>query len=164
MKTSYEERAKKFIRQFNPFYEDFSDIEEAVSFFNMVKHRHVKISSGCTRDVLITSDYVIKLDIPGCPYDCFGSCKTEYANYQLAVRDGFDYLFAKITCYEYEGIKWYIMPRIRYIGRYPYNAECYLTEKENNWLDDNGFFDLHHLNYGWKDDKVVLIDYASRSR
>lgn len=165
MKNGYEVRAQKFIQKFYEFYAENIDIDDACFYFNSTYHNQkIHVESGATRHALITSDYVIKIDKKPNGYTKrFGTCKTEYKNYQIAVRDGFEYMFAKITVYKYMGITWYIMPRVKGIGdKCCRDATYYMTKREKEWIAENGFFDLHYNNYGWKNRHIVLIDYASR--
>lgn len=164
MRNSYEVRARKFIRQIYNYIcecEDVVEYEWAVNKFNHDHHRNVQIANGLTRVVLITSDYVIKMN---CGYASnlsrWGTCETEIGLYKEAVRDGFDYLFAKPTEIEYQGLTFCIMPRITGIGRTPYDADEYLTEEEKDWVWER-VSDLHNGNYGWRKGRPVIIDYAA---
>ena len=67
MKSSYIDRAKKFIAQIYPYiiaYVKNNTVyhyERAVRAFNIEHHRKVKVHNGAVRVVFITSDYVVKL-------------------------------------------------------------------------------------------------------
>lgn len=166
MKTSYEERAKKFIAEFAEYVEmchDYDTYEFATYVFNISRHRAVKFAHGMTRAAFITSDYVVKIDCPeyeGC-IERYGGCEREMEVYAKAVEDGFDFLFAKISCYEYNGKKYYIMPRVKGLRKCWDNAEYYICNCDAlDWLYDNGITDLHNENYGWVNGKVVIFDYA----
>ena len=166
MKSSYEVRARLFIEKVFPFIEDCEEPNEyakAIKRYNKLYHRKVHVDYGMTRVVLITSDYVIKIDYgtSGC---IWGSCRNEYQVYKLAERDGYDYLFAKITPVAFKGRVFYIMPRIHGIGSSRsdgYDVDEWLTEEENDWLNVH-CRDLHHENYGWHNYRPVIIDYACR--
>ena len=154
MKSSYEVRAKRFIEEIADYLEmchDYDTYEFATYVFNTSHHRAVKFAHGMTRIAFITSDYVVKIDCPeyeGC-IERYGGCEREMEVYAKAVKDGFDFLFAKISCYEYRGRKYYIMPRIKGLKRRWDNAEDYIYDRDAlNWLYDNGITDLHNENYG----------------
>ena len=164
--SNYEIRAKKFIAEVYPYIKDCGDnfdFSVAIRRFNRDHHRNVQIASGATRVVMITSDYVIKVDYDGWGRGQFGSCADEARMYRKAKRDGFAHLFAKITAVRkgYDRT-FYIMPRIRGIGKKPYDATAYVGGDEYDYLDNN-VGDLHHYNYGWKDGHIVMIDYAYNS-
>lgn len=161
--SSYEVRAQKFIRQiFDFIYEckEIEDYEDAVSAFNYRYNRKVIVDHGLTRIVLITSDYVVKIDYSD-NVRRFGGGMQEYNFYQMAEREGFEYLLAKITPYEYRGMTFYIMPRIKGIMRYDEDAYEYMTQAENDWCDAHNLYDLHCKNYGWAHGHVVIVDYGA---
>lgn len=161
MRNNYEERAKKFVQQIFPYIEICTTHEsriEAVFAFNYQNHRRVQYKYGQSRYAFVTSDYVVKVDYRS---SMWGNSKDEMELYDEAVKDGYEYLFAKISHYQYHGHDFYIMPRIRGIGRTPCDAEEYLKEDEMDWCWDH-VSDLHSYNYGWKDGHVVIVDYASR--
>lgn len=162
--SSYEVRAIKFIHQVFDFLQECHtavDYYDAIYVFNKAFNRKVQCGNGQTRIALITSDYVVKFDYNARGVRRWGGCEAEYSFYQDALRDGYEYLFAKIKPYYYRGQVFYIMPRVHGIGRRPYNADEYMTADEANYCYDNGVCDLHNFNYGWKDGHVVLIDYAA---
>ena len=166
MKTSYEVRARLFLNQIYPFIKDCVDVGdycEAVDKFNATFHRAVRIANGLTRVALITSDYVIKIDC-GARHNIsrFGGCENEYHKYQKIVRDGYGYLFAKISPVMRGDKVVYIMPRIHNVGSEHSNYEdvyYWLNEEENDYVYDI-CQDLHYNNYGWENGYPVIIDYA----
>ena len=167
IKNDYEVRAKKFIKEFAPYLKGIRiakfnsyEICEAVRRFNADKKRNVKVDSGASRIVFITSDYVVKLDF-GTTWA--GNSKTEMLGYQQAQKDGYEHLLAKISLYKYRNRSFFIMPRAR-VGttlawRTQENLWSKLTENERRYLWDN-FEDLHKNNWGSLNGKLVLIDYA----
>lgn len=164
MVTDYETRAKRFIEQIFPEIEDFTDyevVEQNVYSFNSKHNRHVIMDHGLTRIALITSDYVVKFDYDEYQVKRFGGCEEEIKFYELAERDGFEYLFAKITRFQYQGHYFYIMPRIEDIEKTDYDAWEYMNDEECDWCTDHGLFDLHCKNYGWRDGRVCIIDYGA---
>ena len=167
MQSSYEERARAFIHQIFPFIVDrIFDIywvQKAVADFNIKYHRNVKVCYGDARIALITSDYVIKYDYDNEIIEDIGGCEQERELYEQAVQDGFDYLFAKTTRYDYNCISFYIMPRINGVGKYGKqyrHADSFMTTEELAWCDDHKLVDLHWQNYGFRNGKVCIIDYA----
>lgn len=159
--SNYVNRAVKFIHDILPYImrDELTPrkVEMNVRDYNLDKHRHVIVNHGIGRIALLTSDYVIKFDYSK---SVWGDCQAELAMYNIAVQEHYEYLFAEITPYECEGHTWYIMPRINGIGRYEDDAWEYISEEENDWICSHGLTDLHNLNYGWKDDHIVIIDYA----
>ena len=161
---SYEERAKDFIHKVFPFIKDVErpwDTRNNIAYFNMNFHRNVKVAAGISRIALITSDYVVKFDYDEDNVEYVGGCEAEVNLYKLAEEEGFAYMFAKITRYEYCGKAFYIMPRIRYINSHRwYYAQHFMSPTERKWCDSHHITDLHANNYGFRDGHVCLIDYA----
>lgn len=165
MRNSYEVRAQKFIQQVASYIAnctDYCDLEEAMLNFMIDNpRRKVAVSHGMARMVLITSDYVVKMDYNQDWVDSVGGGEEEIEFYSLAEREGMAYLFAKVSRYEYNGKKYYIMPRVRGINSNGWcNAYCYMTREEEAWCKSHGLCDLHALNYGFKNGKVCIFDYA----
>ena len=166
MRKSYEERARKFLEKIYPYIQnckDNFDFSLAIRNFNHDCKRNVKCSYGSTRIVMICSDFVIKVDYNGWGAGQFGSSKDEVRMYRQAKKDGFEYLFAKITPVR-KGYNrtFYIMPKINGIGKKEYDADYYLEGDEYDYIYEN-IGDLHNHNYGWKDGHIVMIDYAYNS-
>ena len=167
IKTDYEVRAKAFIKEFAPYlkgirvarYNSYK-IRDAVRRFNTDKKRNVKVDSGASRIVLITSDYVVKLDF-GTTWA--GNSATEMRGYEQAKKDGYEYLLAKISLYKYHNRSFFIMPRARVAATLTWQGQKRLwfkfTEDERNYIRDN-FEDLHDSNWGSLHGRPVLIDYA----
>jgi hypothetical protein len=168
MKSSYEIRARKFAQMIYPFITGcvtVDDYENAVENFNVMFHRNVRMAHGQTRIVLITSDYVLKIDY-GKYGKRWGTCEDERKAYCKAVRDGYAHLFAKTVPYMVNERVFYIMPRINRIGA-EYNgwddAYDYVNGADYDYLYDN-FRDLHYENFGWKNRRPVIVDYACLER
>lgn len=160
---NYVERAKDFVEQIYPYICTCTnpwDVRQRVLIFNANFTRAVKVGSGLSRIALITSDYVVKFDYDPEEVESIGGCDNEYELYYEAKAEGFDYLFAKITPYEYQGREFYIMPRIRGIGSGRYYAEHYMNDEEKDFCRRYRITDLHTENYGFRNGKVCLIDYA----
>lgn len=168
MKSSYETRAQRFVEQFfGSIIEIISmmnsdDFEFYTSHFNHHHNRKVVFKFGQARYAFITSDYVIKIDYSSLGVLCYGGCENEMQLYSVAVRDGYEYLFAKISCYNYKGINFYIMPRVN--GKtcdIEENAYDYMTEEEQDWCVKNGLSDLHCNNFKLVNDEPIIFDYAN---
>lgn len=161
---NYEERAKDFIKLVFPYIESVDTVWEArtaIELFNVQHNRKVKICNGLSRIALVTSDYVVKFDYDEEEIEVIGGCDIEVNLYNIAKQEGFDYLLAKVTPYEYNGHKYYIMPRIRGIGKYNWNeAYEFMTAQECNWCKSHHITDLHCNNYGFRNGHVCLVDYA----
>ena len=168
MKSSYVVRAREFANQIYPFICDCRTVDqyaEAVDNFNILFHRHVKVFSGATRVVLVTSDYVLKMDY-GNRIRIFGGCESEKWAYQKVYNDGYARLFAPINSVMVKDRVFYIMPKVDRIG-FDYNgyddAMDVVSEEDADYLYEN-FHDLHYENYGWKDGLPVIVDYACVDR
>lgn len=166
MKSSYVKRARKFMEMFLPYLTDWNtrSIEEAVTKFNLEKHRDVKYYHGLTRRCLVTSDYAVKWDYNPTGCATFGGCENELANYEYANDHGYGYLFATITRIKVNGRTFYVMPRIKKLalGSKYYNPDDLLTEDELCFIyDEMNLMDLHDENWGWLNGRVTLIDYAA---
>lgn len=165
MKNDYIVRAMKFIAAIAPYIEgccDKWDYFRAVERFNHDHHRNVKVSNGATRVALITADYVIKFNY-GDRTRLFGGCRDEVRLYKQAEKDGYEYLFAKITAKVYNHKTYYIMPLVRGIGKYEdTEVTDFLRFDEVCWIRDHRLFDLHEYNYGFKNGRPIIIDYAAQ--
>ena len=165
MKSDYRIRAKKFLRSIFPYIDgymrNFDDILYQVGKYNEDKKRHVIVTCGSARIALITSDYVIKWDYDNDNVEEIGGCNDEYFAYQEAAKEGYEYLLAEATLIEYNGFSFVIMPRIKRIGRDSNGGdiEVYLTYDEYNWVKKFNK-DIHSYNWGIRDGKACLIDYA----
>lgn len=163
MRTDYIHRAQRFIHMIEPFLRTGEltaphKAKRAVEAFNRRHSRHVRLEHGLTRLVFVASDYVVKVDY-GEWQTTFGGCENEMHIYALAKRDGMEHLFAPITRYDYNGVSWYIMPRIKGIGKYEDDAYNMVDWREAEWLEYH-LHDLHDRNYGWMRDRLVIFDYA----
>lgn len=165
MKRSYVERAKKFVDTMAPYLKpcnNYDDVLYMVACFNEDFHRKVTVRRGATRMAFITSDYVVKVEHDPDAVAEFGGGREEYELYQLALKEGYAYLFAAITPYECGGLTYWIMPRIYGIGgsrNGEWDVLHFLNWDERCWVNDH-VQDLHEYNYGWRDGHPVIIDYA----
>lgn len=166
MKSSYEVRAQKFIKIFAPYAikclmsRNIIDIRNVVSKFNQLHHRSVKVYRGYTRIVFVTSDYVIKVDYN--PDKHFGDSFRELELYKCAAADGYDYLFAKITLFQYEHINFFIMPMVKGINKNNGEAWNYMSIEERAWCMKYQLDDLHEMNFGInRNGDITIFDYAT---
>lgn len=158
----YTERATDFVKEIYPYIKNAQtsmQFQAAVACFNFDYKRKVRFEYGATRFVLITSDYVIKIDRKNAveKRKIFGGCHSEYTMYHQAKCDGFDYLFAPITRIVYQHNYFYCMPRVRNIGR-PWRPHW--TMDEEDYIYDH-VFDLHEHNIGYYHGRPIIIDYAA---
>ena len=165
MRNNYVVRAQKFIQQFASYLEnceDQNDFAMAVLAFNKDHNRRVRFNYGSTRVVFITSDYVIKLTFGNYrDIKTFGGNEEEYKAYQSVKDTPYSYLFAETTKYQYNNWDWYIMPFISGVGSKRSDAPAYIDDPDACDFITYHFFDLHCWNFGWKDNHIVLIDYAA---
>jgi hypothetical protein len=161
---SYEERAKDFIKEVFPYIEECErphEVQNRIMEYNARNSRKVRVNHGIARIALITSDYVVKFDYDPDEVACVGGGEAEVRLYAQAEHDGFAYLFAKVTRYEYSGRRFYIMPRIYGISESNwYCADHFMTDEERAWCDSHNLSDLHCNNYGFRKGKVCIVDYA----
>jgi len=170
-KSAYYLRAQKFIAQIFPYIDGCGDnceneYEYRDALRNAIKrflrdhpNRKIDTKYGISRVALVTSDYVVKID-----YNFesdFGTSTDEIEAYKFARRSGYGKYFAEIMRYTFGGLDFYIMPRVRGIGRKEGDAWEYVPEDVSDFLNEY-FYDLHNHNYGWCDNHVVIFDYAAR--
>lgn len=164
MKSDYIERAKKFVMSIDTYLEDAETLDDYYSAGTQWQRKHprrrLSIDNGATRVVFITSDYVIKITRSD-GRDEFGGCYEEYLFYNSILGSGFEYLFAEITPFFYNGRCYYIMPKINGVGKGCRPLSCYLTNEELRMVIRSQLYDLHGGNYGFKNGHVVFIDYAA---
>ena len=160
------ERAKDFIAMLYPMIENCEVLREyrnAVEKFNACYSRSVKCANGLARVAFITSDYVVKYEYDEEEVGYIGGGDNEVAMYEIAKQEGFEYLFAQVTRYDYEGKRFYIMPRINGIGSCPYDeAFAHMSKEECAFCKRHHLTDLHGQNYGFREGHVCIIDYACR--
>jgi len=164
MKSNYLDRAMKFLKQFYPYIEHCSGVEgyeEMTDLFNQeYKNRKVICCHGISRIAFITSDYVIKFDYDREACDFYGGCEDEVEFYEFACQEGFEYMFAAITHVSYGGRDFYIMPRVKNVGKCPMCwANEFFTGEESDFIEAY-LCDLHDENYGWHNRRPVIFDYA----
>lgn len=170
MKSDYRIRARKFLKsifsliQYN-MYEPY-EVESTLSKYFYNSNRVIHVKWGATRIAIITSDYVIKWDYADAETIIeFGGISSEIKFYAQAVNDGYGYLFAEATPFEYRGHVFSIMPRIGRIGFVNHNykqlSDC-LSTKELNYIREN-IYDMHCDNWGIKHQQAIIVDYASNS-
>lgn len=161
---NYEERAKDFIAEVYPYIHniicDREAVFDAIDEFNNSHNRKVIVKHGIARIALITSDYVVKFDYDSWEVDGVGGGESEVKFYKLAEQEGYAYLFAKVTRYRHEGVTFYIMPRVRGIRSGHGYAQNYMTNNERYWCESHRLSDLHSYNYGFRNGKVCIVDYA----
>lgn len=165
---SYIERAKDFVKEVYPYLEDANfdrwDTKVMMRIFNAKFSRRVKVANGIARVALITSDYVVKFDYDEYEVATVGGGEAEVEFYSIAKAEGYAYLFAEVTRFAYGKKVFYIMPRIRGISEENYyHADHFMTDDEREWCDRHHLSDLHCNNYGFRNGKVCIVDYACKS-
>lgn len=169
--NNYVVRAMKTLNVLEEYIADADTLRKVwngVSLFNHRYHRAIDVKNGATRIALITSDYVIKFDREDLDMwddnalDTFGGCEQELDFYKYANQKGFGYLFAPITRVSMKSRNYYIMPRIRYIGKGDSDVTWWLDGKELDFVEEH-LFDLHEKNYGFVKGRPCIIDYATGS-
>ena len=160
---NYEERAKDFVKMIFPLIEDCQDVwdyRDAVAMFNRVYTRKVRCSNGIARVAFISSDYVVKVEYDSYEVASVGGGENEMRMYAIAEQEGFAYLLAKVSRFNYMDRTFYIMPRIHGIGKHGSNANEFMTDEENDFCDRHNIGDLHCNNYGFRNGHVCIVDYA----
>ena len=157
---SYEERAIDFLKRIYPVIHDTMDrpwrLERIIEEYNEQNRRDIHVYYGSARATLVTSDYVIKWEYDKDQADFVGGFDNEFNLYYLAEQDGFAYLFAKLTPFEYRDTFFCIMPRVRGAKSSNGTAWKHLTDEEKNWCKYHCLSDLHSGNYGFKDGKICI--------
>ena len=164
---SYEERAKDFLKRVYPiisqYLTDPFKVEDCMDKFNEKYNRDVVVCWGSARVALITSDYVIKWEYDTEEVDSIGGFEDELDLYEKAKKDGFAYLFAEITPFEYKDFPFYIMPRIERMdneyGDYDTAWDC-MTREESDWCREHHLQDLHEGNFGERNGHICIFDYG----
>lgn len=166
MKSDYRVRATKFLRSLWRYLcevdiMDMDEVQWAVDKY-MADHpsRRVDVCSGSARVAIITSDYVIKWDYDAEIAEEIGGCEAEQWIYLNAKRAGFGYLFAETTPLEYEGYDFVIMPKIPNVQKRKGDIRNHLNYYETEYIKSIRLIDLHSYNWGIKNNRPVIIDYA----
>ena len=161
---NYIERAKDFVQQVFPYINGLErpwEVRERIRSFNADFNRKVIVKNGCARIALITSDYVVKYTWDFEEACTIGDGANEVSVYAMAKAEGFDYLFAEITPFEYKDMTFYIMPRIYHIGEAEYtHADSFMNEEEQHFCERMHLTDLHWSNFGFRNKKICIVDYA----
>ena len=166
MKKSYIERAQNFMIRYIKWCEKNGypyNEKGAIMHYCYLRSNSrtsVKYAAGCCRASLITSDYCIKIEFNGTQANDYGGNDNEIWAWEKYINgSGFEYLFAKATEFSYNGCYCEIMPRIKGVGTGGDYVCRYLNEEECEFVD-NYFGDMHMNNYGFKNKRPVIIDYA----
>lgn len=166
MKKSYIERAQNFMIRYIKWCEEndysYNEISTIRHYCGLRSNSRmvVKYVAGCCRASFITSDYCIKIEFKGGQADVHGGNDNEIWAWEKYVDgSGFEYLFAKPTEFCYNWCYCEIMPRIKGIGTGGYDVYYYLNEEEREFVYSY-FEDMHMYNYGFKNRRPVIIDYA----
>ena len=170
MKKSYIERAMHMAELLSSYMENGNKNESIYVRCKMAafeyNRRHSRsamcFDNGSTRFAFIISDYVLKVDYR--EIKSFGNSETELEAWDFICENGMEEYFAEITKYTSKsGITFYIMPRIKNVGEYD---EGWLFETlyetdivAYDFIQDN-FCDFHENNFGIKNGRPVIIDYA----
>lgn len=165
MKLDYVERATEFIYDFIDFINGKTErlydcllLCDDIKRYNKTLGIKATYDSGLTRHVILNEDYVIKWDKNSERISMLGGCENEIVKYEQAERDRMAYLLAPITRIDIHGFKFYVMPRVEFLGEA--DIEEYLTRKEIEWVYNN-LDDIHSENWGWYNgEEVMIFDYA----
>ena len=161
--ANYITRAYHFMKQMSKYVRDWESEDEIQVALRMYawdvdRTKCVNFEFGSARYVLMADDFVVKWDYDSASLN-IGGCEDEIKMYRYAEKCGYAYLLAKITPIFINGRFFYVMPRIEDVGRKDISIFNHTTPQEYKWLDEN-LNDLHSWNYGYKDGKVKVIDYA----
>ena len=156
--STYEERGTKFAKFLAELFAncyELEDFEEVISAYNKTHKNRLKYRHGVSRIAILRSDYVIKFNYGD--EDFAGDCVSEARVYAKAVEAGMEHLLAKTTVLYLNGLICSVMPRIKGVGSH--RGWNNLTLREKAWLGAN-INDLHRNNYGYKNRKICVVDYA----
>ena len=154
--------AKYIFSRVNNIYNE-GEVIDAMNEARKHFHLHANFTFGSSRYAIVTKDFVIKWDRNDC-YE-IGLCEDELRMYEWSVKCGYEYLLAKITPIYFNNMFFYVMPTILKTDPRENGGDIsdYLDEMEYWWVQSN-IRDLHGYNWGLKDDRPVIIDYACRQR
>jgi len=161
----YQMRAYLYIKAMFEFVNDWCDWNDILSatektFFKTGKHAVVE--TGSSRIVIIGSDFVVKWDYDKECVSEIGGCEDEFKKYKETLSTGYAYLLAPVFRFTYRERYFYVMPKIKHIGRREHDNKTideFTTIYEREWLQKN-IGDLHSWNWGLENNKPIIIDYA----
>ena len=166
MKKSYIERAQNFMIRYICWCEkngySYNEIDTIRHYCCLRSNRRILASfaGGSCRASFVTSDYCIKIEFKGTRAEEYGGNDSEIWAWENYIKgSSFEYLFAKPTEFSYNGCYCEIMPRIKGVGTGCDYVHYYLNEEESEFVS-NYFMDMHIHNYGFKNRRPVIIDYA----
>ena len=164
-KSSYLERAEKFAalleKELSNLGYDYDDnishcnhvFREAIRNINSKKSwKALPITDGSTRNVVLCSDYCIKVDKN--LDSSWGNSQSEFQFFEGYKNSRFGPYLCPIAKVSINNYDFYIMPRASRIGR---------NELYNRFpaFIRNNFRDLHEFNIGVLHGHPVIIDYAA---
>lgn len=164
-KSSYLERAEKFAalleKKLSNLGYDYDDnishcnhvFREAIRNINSKKSwKALPITDGSTRNVVLCSDYCIKVDKKLGSY--WGDSRNELQFFESHKNTSFGPYLCPITKISINNYDFYIMPRASQVGK----PELY--RRLPVFIRDN-LRDLHEFNIGILHGRPVVIDYAA---
>lgn len=164
-KSSYLERAEKFAalleKELSYLGYNYDDnisycnlvFREAIRIINSRKSwKAVPITDGSTRNVVLCSDYCIKVDKNLGSY--WGDSQSEFQFFWNYKDSRFGPYLCPITKISINNYDFYIMPRASQVGNPKLYKQLPLFVRQN-------LRDLHELNIGALHHHAVIIDYAA---
>ena len=126
--------------------------EDAIVNINVRKGWNARsIIDGSTRNVVLCSDYCIKID--KVQRSCFGTSKDEYDFFLHHKNDSYGQFLCPISKVVINDYTFYIMPRVRGVG--------YTSAKRFPLFIREDMRDLHNMNIGVFHRQPIIIDYAA---
>lgn len=176
MKNDYIVRAKKFLDVFSKYLPNkqwisYREAREAIfNYWRDNPRRKIKLCSGASRLVFVTSDYAIKVDTARESF--WGNSEDEIKVYNFALQHGFSHLFLPIKKYTINEHAFYIFPRTKstmnernlpsyYDEDDDYYFYNFFTDEDDREFIEEYIYDLHAGNISTFHGKPVIIDYAS---
>lgn len=165
VKSSYIQRAEKFAALlaqelealgYDPHDESryrLSRIfEDAIENINVRKGWNARsIIDGSTRNVVLCSDYCIKIDKVRC--SIFGTSRDEYDFFLRHKDDSYGQFLCPISKAIINNYIFYIMPRVKGVG--------YTSASRFPQFIRDDMRDLHNMNIGVFHRQPIIIDYAA---
>ena len=164
-KSSYLERAEKFAalleKELSNLGYDYDDsishcncvFREAIRNINSKKSwKALPITDGSTRNVVLCSDYCIKVDKNLDSY--WGNSQSEFQFFEGYKNSRFGPYLCPIAKVSINNYDFYVMPRASRIGRIG------LYDRFPAFIRNN-LRDLHEFNIGTLHGRPVVIDYAA---
>lgn len=159
---TYQMRAYQYIKTVFDYVDNWYSWDSILTATEKVfwdTGKHVEVTCGSARMVIVGKDFAVKWDYDDCIEE-IGGCEDEFQKYKVSLSSRYSYLLAPVFRFSYRGRYFYVMPKATNIGSHK-DIKWSVTKDEYIWLMEN-VGDLHSWNWGLLNGKPVVIDYACR--